>query len=382
MTAKNIQTCQRCLYDETFPNITFDKEGICNYCRFFEQMEKENPLGEEGERLLKEQLDEVKKSGKGKKYDCIVGVSGGCDSSFLIYKLVEHGVRPLAVHFDNTWNSSIATQNIYTVLDKLGVELETYVVNNKEFDDIIKSFLLAGVKDIDIPTDIAFITVLYKIAAKYGLKYIVEGHSFRTEGMTPMNWVYMDGKYIESVHNKYGSVKRKTYPNLTMFKFLNWTAIKGIKRIRPLYHIDYDKEEAKKFLTKEFGWEWYGGHHYENRWSRFLFTYYFPNRYNIDYNIIGYAAQVRTGQISRQEGERLINEPRIEDEEIVEIIKKRLNFSDEEFEKIINAPYHDYTEFKTYKPFFEKFRWLFWVLYKLGKIPKTFYTRYTAKGTF
>lgn len=380
MTKSNIQTCSRCLYDETFPNITFDEEGVCSYCRIFEKMEAENPLGEEGKRYLEEMVAKIKKAGKGKKYDCIIGVSGGCDSSYLVYRLHQMGVRMLAVHFDNTWSTPISTQNIYKVLDKLGVELYTHVMNNKEFDDIVRSFMLAGVKDIDIATDIGFASTLYRQAAKHNIKYIVEGHSFRTEGVTPQNWAYIDGKYIASVHNQFGTMKRKTFPNMTMTKFLYWIGIKGIERLRPLYHMEYDKEKTKEFLTKEFGWEWYGEHHGENRWTRFLMTYFFHRRFDIDYRIVGHAAQVRSGQIPRTEGEKRMAEPYSYDEELVDLVKKRLNISDDEFEKIMSAPRKDYTDFKTYKSFFVRFRFLFFILYKMGRVPKTFYMRYTKKG--
>ena len=169
--------CTRCIYDETVPNITFDGEGVCNYCRQIEAMDQEYPMGTEGAAQLQKLADEMKAAGRGKKYDAVIGVSGGCDSSYLVHQMKEvYGLRLLAAHFDNTWNSTIATENIYNVLEKLGVDLFTVVVDNKEYDDIYRSFFRAGVRDIDCPTDIGLATTLYRAAEKFGIKYMIEGH--------------------------------------------------------------------------------------------------------------------------------------------------------------------------------------------------------------
>ena len=193
--------CERCIYDNSVPNIVFNENGVCNYCQIHDDLEILYPIEKEGEKRLSLLFEKIKSegTGKGKKYDCVIGVSGGCDSSYLVHKAVKMGLKPLAVHFDNTWNSPIATQNIQKVLSKLNVDLFTIVVNNKEYDDIYRSFMLAGVKDIEAPTDIGLLSTMYKACAKYNLSYILEGHSFRTEGISPLGWLYMDGKYIESI---------------------------------------------------------------------------------------------------------------------------------------------------------------------------------------
>jgi N-acetyl sugar amidotransferase len=376
---RNLVTCSRCLYDETVPSIVFDENGVCNYCHLHDEMDRQFPIGEEGQRALDRLADKIRQSGRGKKYDCVVGVSGGCDSSYLVYRMKELGLRPLAVHFDNTWNSPIATQNIHNVLEKLGVDLYTHVVDNKEYDDLYRAFLLSGVREADGPTDIALAATLYRAAEKFGVKYIIEGHSFRTEGISPLGWIYVDGKYIESVHKKYGTRKLKTFPNLKLFDFLRWSAIRNIRRVRPLYYMDYRKEEVKKFLAENLGWQWYGGHHLENRFTAFHHTYYAPRRDNIDMRILGYAALVRSGQMPRDEGFAKLAEPINEDPQIVQMVKKRLGFSDEEFEKVMNLPHREYTEFKTYKRTFERLTWLFWALYKLDRVPKSFYLKYTKR---
>ena len=267
--------CTRCLYDETVLGITFDSEGVCNYCHMHDQLDREYPTGSEGERRLRKIADKARKEGQNKKYDVVVGVSGGCDSSYLLYITKQLGLRPLAVHFDNTWNSAVATENIHNVLRALDVDLYSYAVDHEEYDDIYRSFFQSGTPDIDAQSDIALTTTLYIAAEKYGVKYIFIGHSFRTEGISPLGWIYMDGKYIESVQKQYGTYPLKTFPNLWLSAFLRWTAIKGIKRIRPLYYVDYIKKDAMTLLSNEFGWEWYGGHHLENQFCAFAHTYFF-----------------------------------------------------------------------------------------------------------
>jgi len=249
----NLKICTKCIYDESISGIYFDESGICNYCHTMERFKADFGTGtEEGQRKLKEIIDQIKKDGNGKKYDCVVGVSGGTDSSYLLVKLVEWGLRPLAVHYDNTWNSAIATENIRKVLGKLKIDLFTYVIDNKEADDLLLSFMNASVPEIEAPTDLALAEVMYRAASKYNVKYVMEGHSFITEGIAPVGTVYFDGKYIASIHKKFGKLPMKTYPLMTFYQFMKWTLFKRIKKIRPLWYIPYSKEEAREYLIKEF----------------------------------------------------------------------------------------------------------------------------------
>ncbi|MEO8108076.1 MAG: N-acetyl sugar amidotransferase [Actinomycetes bacterium] len=371
------QVCARCLYDASTPGITFDTAGVCNYCAMHDQMVAQYPTGPRGEAILRQMAAEIRASGRGKKFDCVVGVSGGCDSSFLLHRMVELGLRPLAVHFDNTWNSGVATQNIYNVLEALGVELFTLVVNNREYDDLYRAFMLSGVKDIETPTDIGLTSTLYMAAEKYDVKYIIEGHSFRTEGVAPLGWIYMDGKLIESVHKQFGTRPMKTFPNLTMARFLRWSAVRGIKRLRPLYYMDYDKEAAKRFLASELNWTWYGGHHLENRFTAFFHTYWLPKRYGIDARLLGHAALVRSGQLDRASAIAELATPHEHDPEILGLVKKRLGFDDAAFDAIMASPLRHYSDYRTYKKSFERMRPLFWLLYKLNRVPKSFYIKFT-----
>lgn len=368
--------CERCLITSDVPNAQLNAGATCFYCGLHDSLDAQYPIGEQSIDALQAFVDRLKREGKGKKYDCIMGVSGGTDSSYLAHMLVKMGVRPLAVHFDNTWNSPTATSNIYAVLDKLGVDLETYVVDNAEYDDIYLSFMKAGVKDIEAPTDIGFMGVLYRAAEKHGIKHIVEGHSFRTEGVSPMGWLYMDGGYIESVHKRFGKLPMKTYPNMDFRSFLKWSAFSGIERTRPLYWIDYNKEDAKRFLADEYGWQWYGGHHLENRFTAFYHTFFLPKRFQINFRQIELSALVRSGQLDRDEARERFFAPRYPDPQLISMVKKRLGLSDEEFDQFLTMPAKTYRDYPTYKRRFELLRPLFWLLLRLNRVPKSFYEKF------
>lgn len=370
------ELCSRCIISKDVPGSSFDEEGVCFYCHLHDQLDSQYEIGPNGDAAFNKFIEEIKRAGKGKKYDCIMGVSGGTDSSYLAHVLVQRGVRPLAVHFDNTWNSPTATSNIYAVLDKLNIDLETYVVDNLEYDDIYLSFLKSGVKDIEAPTDIGFMGVLYRAAEAHGIKHIVEGHSFRTEGVSPMGWLYMDGGYIKGVQKLFGTKPLKTYPNMDFFHFLKWSLFSGIQRTRPLYWIDYNKEDAKKFLSDEYGWEWYGGHHLENRFTAFYHSYFLPKRFGINFRQIELSALVRSGQLDREIALRQFAAPRKADSELIALVKKRLNLSDADFDQYMTMPKHTYREYPTYKKRFEFLRPLFWILLKMNRVPESFYIKF------
>jgi N-acetyl sugar amidotransferase len=371
------RVCSRCIYDESVANITFDEQGMCNYCKMVDSLVGEYKTGKpEGETAMQEIIAQIKKDGKNKQYDCIVGVSGGTDSSYMVYWAVKNGLRPLAVHYDNTWNTSIANENIRKVLSKLNVDLYTYVVNNKEVDDIFRSFFLADVPEIEAATDLALAEVLYRAAGKYKIKYVLEGHSFLTEGISPLGKNYFDGKYISSIHKQFGTMPIKTYPLMTFSAFLKWTIFYKIKKIRPLWYINYNKEEARAFLEKEFDWQYYGGHHLENRMTSFFHSYYCVNKFDVDYRNNTLSAAARNGKMSREEAIAEYIKPPYLEQELVGYFKKRLGFSDEEFEQIMNREPKYWYEYPTYKKRFERLRPLFYLLMKSHLVPRSFYMKY------
>lgn len=370
--------CTRCIFDTSVPNIDFDAEGVCNYCRQINDLEQKFPNDSKGERELERLVAEIKASGQGRQYDALIGVSGGCDSSYLMHVLAkEHGLRLLAVHFDNTWNSTIATENIQKMTRALKIDLHTHVVDAREFDDLHMSFMRAGVMDVETPTDIGLAATMALAAEKYKTRYRIDGHSFRTEGSAPMGLIYMDARYIKSVHGQYGTGPVKSFPNLWLHRQLRWMLLRNLKIVRPIYYMDYDKEAAQKLLTEQYGWTWYGGHHLENRMTTFYHSYLLPTRWDVDLRIIGYSAQVRDGRMSRAEALELMKQPPHVEDGLLDYYKKRMRLSDADLDALLRLPYRYYTDFRTYKKLFERMRPFFHLMAKTERIPWSFYIKYT-----
>ena len=371
-----MKVCSRCIYDERVPDITFDEIGVCNYCHQQDDLEREYPTGDAGWNKLEEIAAQIKRSGKGKKYDCVIGISGGCDSSFLLHMAkAKLGLRPLAVHFDNTWNSNTAVENIHIMLKKLDIDLWTYVMDNDEWNDIARSMLKASVPEIDSLTDIAITTTPYMAAEKFKIKYILNGHSFRTEGVGPLNWFYFDGKYIDSIQRQFGTRKIEKFPNLWLSKWMKWLLM-DIKRLRPLYYVNYQKEEIKRLLNQEYGWHWYGGHHHENRYCAYN-HYLLRTKFDIDTRYIEFSALIRSGQMTREQGLEEIKKPPVYPGELITEVKKRLNLSDEQYDALMKLPPKSHRDYKTYRQTFRRLRPFFWLMYKMQRVPKSFYLKYT-----
>lgn len=380
---RQARVCTRCIYDDVnVKRITFDDKGVCNYCHMIDTMQDEYKTGTpEGEAKWLAIVEKIKKAGKGKKYDCVIGVSGGTDSSYMVYLAVaKYGLRPLAVHLDNTWNTAMATENIRKVLGKLKVDLYTHVIDHKEMDDIYKSFFKASVSDLDVASDIGVAELLYSACAKYGVKYMLEGHSYRAEGISPLATMYADGKYMESVQKAFGTYKIKSFPNMTLMRFLKWIMFYRIEKVRPLWYVNYSKEEAQKVLQKEFGWEYYGGHHLENRLTAFMHSVLGPSKFNMDSRNNSLSASVRSGMRTREDALREYSQPPFMEPDLIEYFKKRLGLSNDEYQRIMSLPRKTFRDYKTYKKTFERMRPFFWVMLQLDLIPKSFYIKYTAKN--
>ncbi len=350
---------------------------MCNFCRQIEVLSQKFGTGlPAGELAWIKIVEEIKRAGSRRKYDCVIGVSGGTDSSYLLLLAKKYGLRPLAVHYDNTWNSAQAAMNIRRVTTALDVDLWTYVVKNSEVDDIKKAFLLAGVREFDADTDIAFVQVLRSTAAKHKVSYILEGHSFMAEGLSPAGDNYLDGGYVRDVHRRFGRLKLKSFPNLTFFRFLKWTLLFRQRFIRPLWYLSYSKEAAKEELTSTTGWKDYGGHHLENRASAFAHKIYLPQRFNIDYRFLTLAAKVRAGLLTRQDALRAWGIPLGDDLELRKYVCARLEISEIELKDIMARPTRTWRDFRTYKRRFEILRPLFFLLAKANRVPQSFYVKY------
>ena len=374
---KKNKICARCVLDTTIPEIRFDEEGVCQFCKIHDDLEKEFPLNEHGQKKLKELIAKIKREGKGKPYDIIIGVSGGRDSTFGLYTAVKLGLRPLAVHFDNGWNSEIAVTNIKRAASKLDVDLETYVVDWEEFKDLQKSFLKASVSDAEIPTDVAIHGLLHRVAAKENIQYILFAHSFRTEGFAPIGWTYMDGRYIESVHQKFGTKPLKTFPNFTLKNFLYYRLIKNIKVVPLLAYVAYEKNQVQEVLEKELGFQYYGGHHHESYYTRFFQSYYLPKRFNIDKRKLESSAMIRSGQTTREAALKEINaNPYPYEEDLVNYTILKLGLSREEFEAICRLPLKTFQDYSTYYPGMKALKFPLRLASYLNLFPKHLYLKY------
>lgn len=377
LSMDKLKVCSKCIYDSRIPEISFDNDGVCNYCHQVKRLKEEYSTGKaEGVDALASIFDDIKQAGVGKPYDCIIGVSGGTDSSYMLHMAKEQGLRPLAVHYDNTWNTSVATQNISKMLNALGIDLYTHVVSNKEIDDIFLAFFKAGVAEIEASTDLALAEVMYRAARKYNVKYVLEGHSFVTEGITPLGNNYFDGRYIRSIHRQFGHLKMKTYPLMTLTQFLKWTTVCQIKKIRPFWYMDYNKEKARDLLEQKYSWQYYGGHHLENRMTAFFHKVYLPCKFGQDLRNNTLSARVREGGLSRDDALRQYNSELENTEELVDYFCKRMDLSKVKYNEIMSSPPKMWKVYPTYKKHFELMRPLFYFLSQRNLVPMSFYLKY------
>lgn len=345
-----MKVCSLGVWDESVPGISFDTDGVSNYARIQQKLMTLYPRGTKGREDWAEIVKEAKKCGRNKRYDCIVGVSGGVDSSYLLYLIKEkYGLRPLAVTLDNGWSSETAVRNIKLITDAIGVDLETHVIEYEEIKDLIRSFMFAGLPWIDVPTDTAIKGVMYKLALKFGIKYIFRGNDFRTEGKQPREWTYCDDRQLRYIHRKFGKKRRlKTFPHLSFLKIVYSGFVRGIKDVRPYYYLDYSKSEARDFLEKSYGWKYYGGHHHENIFTKFVMAYWLPEKFKIDKRIVNLSAQVVSGYMSREKALSELSEPPLEQAQKVELerfVLKKLDLTGEEFKEIMitkNKSFRDY----------------------------------------
>ena len=371
------KVCSRCVMDDTVEGISFDQNGECTFCKIHDDLELKFPLNKETPQRLQALVHQIKRDGKGKKYDCILGVSGGRDSTYTLYNAVKLGLRPLAVHFDNGWNSEIAVQNIKNATKILGVDLHTHVADWEEFKDLQRSFLFASVPDAEVPTDWVIFSVLFDEASRYDVKYIIHGHSFRTEGTTPITWTYMDGRYIQDVQKKFGKLKLKSFPNMSLSRYVYYSVLKKIKQIRILYYIPYNEKEVFRIIENELGWKNYGDKHHESKYTAFFQAYILTRKFNIDKRKLHYSAKVRNGQLTRDEALEIIKkDPYTGGMEALDYCLKKLDLSYEDFDKImIDKP----KSFRDYRSYFSVVKALKKPIYwgnQAGIVPDTVYKKY------
>lgn len=368
--------CSRCLLDTTVQSIRFDEAGVCNFCRSHARLAALYPKNAATAAALEQLVDRIKRSRR--HYDCIVGVSGGTDSSYALYLAHTLGLTPLAVHFDNGWNTNEAVTNIKALTSRLNVDLVTYVVNWEEFKDLQRAFLKASVPCIEVPTDVGILGALLKTASDEGIHCILGGHSFETEGTVPREWSYIDGTYITSVHRRFGSRKLDSFPNVTLPRLCHYTFIKNIRLIPILNYVRYDKAAAKAFLRREYGWKDYAGHHYENIYSQFAFGWYQYHRFNIDKRKVSLSGPVRAGSLAKADALKLIQDPPVVSEELVKYCISKLELASEEFEAIMKSPNKTYRDYWTSESILRYLKWPVKAAVRMGILTPVLYEKYLA----
>ena len=334
------------------PAILFDENGVCNYYHDYKRTEKGVLTGEQSQLRLQEIANAIKEKGKGKKYDCLIGVSGGVDSTYVAYLVKHLGLRPLAVHLDNGWNSELAVKNIENIVQKLNIDLYTLVVNWQEFKDIQLSYLKASVVDIEVVSDHAILATMFKLARQYGINFIISGTNMVTEHIMPPAWIYpkMDFANLRDIHKQFGTVKLKTYPSVDFKKYIYYSAALKLTPISILNHIPYNKKEIKEFITKELEWRDYGGKHYESIFTKFYQAYILPEKFKVDKRKAHLSTLICSGQISRLEALQELAQPLYDEVELKkekEYVLKKLTLSGKEFEAIMQTPPRSHLEFAT-----------------------------------
>jgi N-acetyl sugar amidotransferase len=353
------QQCTISLMDNIAdPYITFDDKGISNYYYDYQKEIKGKLFkGEEGAEKLLSIITEIKNKGKNNKYDCITGVSGGVDSTYLALQAKKLGLRPLIVHFDNGWNSEIAVKNVENIITKLGFDLFTLVVDWEEFKDVQLSFLKASVIDIEAITDLAIYSTLLKLAVEHKVKYILSGNNLWTEQVLPSSWVFKDSKNIIDIHNKFGKVKIKTLPIVSRNKLKKLTNVNGIKVVEPLNYMEYNKAEVKNTIIKELDWQDYGGKHYESVFTRFYQGYILPEKFKVDKRKAHLSNLIFSEQLTKEEAilelKKPIIDPKVLESDKIFVLKK-FGLSANEFEVIMNTPPVPHKKYDYTKPFFEE----------------------------
>ncbi len=301
----NQKICTVCVMDTSDPDIQFDEEGVCNHCRKYEKIMRCRVYSdEEKQQKLKHLANKIKEEGKNKEYDCIIGVSGGIDSTMVAYIVKKKlGLRPLAVHLDNGWDSELSIKNIEKICKVLDIDLFTHVLDWEEFKDVQLSFLKSSFINTEMPTDHAIMAVLFQVADEKRISYIINGSNFTTEGILPNSWVYdvRDWKFIEGIHKKFGKLKVKTFPHYGLIDMFHYLFIKRIKFVTILDYIDYNKKDAMKLIEKELGWKYYGVKHYESIFTRFYQGYILPRKFKIDKRRAHLSTLICSGQITREE---------------------------------------------------------------------------------
>lgn len=344
------------------PDITFDEKGICNYYYEYQKAAEQKLYKdpEEGRRELEKIVQKIKDAGKGKPYDCIMGLSGGVDSSYVAILAHEYGLRPLAVHFDNGWNSELAVKNIENIVNRLGFDLHTLVVDWKEFVDLQMAYLKASVVDIEVPTDHAITGTIARLCKKFNIKYSLSGTNIVTEYTMPPSWIFNKSDYINlvAIHKKFGKIPLKTYPLFSSYlkRYLKFKL--GAESIQIINYVPYNKEKVKERITKELGWKDYGGKHFESLFTKFYQAYILPKKFGIDKRKAHLSTLIFSGQITKEKALEELDKPFYPEADFAhdyDFVLKKLNLKDSEFREIMALPRRSHFDFPVELSIYKKY---------------------------
>jgi N-acetyl sugar amidotransferase len=349
--------------DTTDASIEFDDQWVCNYCKsaIKKVVNITFKSEEERERKFNEIIAKIKNVGSGKQYDCIIGLSGGVDSSYLAYIVKKAGLRPLAIHLDNGWNSELAVQNIENIVKKLGIDLFTYVIDWEEFRDLQMAYLKASVIDIEVLSDNAIVVSIFRLMKKYDVKYFLIGTNFAAESIMPLTWMYVpkyDSLNIRSIYKRFGSGRKlKTYPLLSFREYIKYRYFNEENNIPLLNYVPYVKTNALNVLKEEFGWRDYGGKHYESKITQFYQAYILPTKFNVDKRKAHLSSLICSGQITREQALLELEKPLYDSvklKEDKEYFIKKLDINEKEFEKIMSLPIRPHSYYGSYEGIHKK----------------------------
>ncbi|MEO7366988.1 MAG: N-acetyl sugar amidotransferase [Gemmatimonadaceae bacterium] len=350
--------CVRCVLDtEDRANITFDAEGLCIYCRQFDRMHAVLPiLPEDRVAIFRSKIDHIKRRGKRNAYDCILGVSGGVDSSYLAYLAKREGLRPLVVHFDNGWNSELAVRNIQTLVEKLGLDLHTYVINWPEFRELQLAYMRASVIDIEVLTDHAIYGALLRLAIEKNIQFVLSGNNLATEGVLPYAWTFdkLDAINIRDIHRKFGQGTVKTYPFLDR-KTKKRIRDSGIEIVTLLDYVPYVNSDVKQLLVDDLGWRDYGGKHYESIFTRFYQGYILPTKFGVDKRKAHLSSLICSGQMTREDAIIELQSPGYDETQFRQdrdFVLKKLGLTQQAFDELMSLPVCDHRAFRVEGSFF------------------------------
>jgi N-acetyl sugar amidotransferase len=351
------RVCSRCVMDTSDPDITFDDDGVCNHCHAHGQVLNRIGAREQREANLSAMVANLKEKGAGLPYDCIIGISGGVDSTYVAWLVKQLGLRPLAVHVDNGWNSEIAVKNIARFIERLGIDLFTDVLDWDEFRDLQRAFLLASVPDVEIPTDHIVWAAMFRVAKRHGVGSIITGMNERTESHLPTAWStgHRDYGYIKDIHSKFGQLPLRTLPHFNFFDYVS--QVQALAPIPILNYVDFSREEAVRIIEKELGWLDYGGKHHESVFTRWYQGCYLPRKFGFDKRRSHLSSLVSSGQITRDKALAALQPPpydeNLQEEDCIYVAKK-LGFSEAEFDAIMMAPPRRFGEYGSYAQVLER----------------------------